>query len=239
LEASVAKNHLASMNWMQVEAYLESDDRLILVLGSCEQHGYLSLQSDTRTPEAIAAEASTRTGVLVAPAVPYGYSSFFGAYPGTLSISMPTLTALVREVIVAAYQQGFRGILVTTGHGGNFPVWTALGELVSELPGLRVDLQAWWESAKVEAVLKQHGLKVFHAGGVEAFPVNRVAPLPEGAKPEVPDHGILAPAELRRLAGDGVFGGPYVLADSVYDELLEAAVVDTVERLERLRPAAS
>jgi creatinine amidohydrolase len=233
------KYHLAGMNWMQVQAYLESDDRLILVLGACEQHGYLSLQSDTRIPEVIVAEAAQRTGVLVAPAMPFGYSSFFAAYPGTLSVSMPTLSAVVRDVITAAYQQGFRGILVSTGHGGNFPVWTVLGELVSELPGLRIDLQAWWESPKVEAVLKQHGVKVFHAGGAEAFAFNRVAPLPEGAKPEVPDHGILAPAELRRLAGDGVFGGPYVLADSVYDELLEAAVIDTVERLERLRPAAS
>jgi creatinine amidohydrolase len=171
--------------------------------------------------------------------MPFGYSSFFAAYPGTLSVGMPALSAVVRDVITAAYQQGFRGILVSTGHGGNFPVWTVLGELVSELPGLRIDLQAWWESAKVEAVLKQHGLKVFHAGGAEAFAFNRVAPLPQGDKTEVPERGILAPAELRRHAGDGVFGGPYVFADSIYDELLEAAVIDTVERLDRLRPAAS
>jgi creatinine amidohydrolase len=224
---------------MQVEAYLQSDDRLILVLGACEQHGYLSLQSDTRIPEVIVAEAAQRTGVLVAPAMPFGYSSFFAAYPGTLSVGMSTLSAVVRDVIQAAYRQGFRGILVTTGHGGNFPVWTVLGELVSELPGLRIDLQAWWESAPVEAVLKRHGLKVHHAGGAEAFAFNRVAPLPEGEKAEVPDHGILTPPELRRLAGDGVFGGPYVFPEPVYAELLEAAVSDTVERLERLRSALS
>ncbi len=233
------KNHLANMNWMQVEAYLQTDDRLILVLGACEQHGYLSLQSDTRIPETIVAKAAQRAGVLVAPAMPFGYSSFFAAYPGTLSVGMSTLSAVVRDVIQAAYQQGFRGILVTTGHGGNFPVWTVLGELVSELPGLRIDLQAWWETAPVEAVLKRHGLKVHHAGGAEAFAFNRVAPLPEGEKAEVPDRGILTPPELRRLAGDGVFGGPYVFPEAVYAELLEAAVGDTVERLERLRSAAS
>lgn len=232
-------HHLAGMNWMQVEAYLESDDRLILILGACEQHGYLSLLSDMRIPEAIVAEASKRTGVLVAPPMPFGYSSFFAAYPGTLSIGMSTLGAVVRDVITAAYQQGFRGILVTTGHGGNFPVWTVLGELVSELPGVRIDLQAWWETAPVEAVLKQHDLKVFHAGGAEAFPFNRVAPLPQGEKAEVPEQGILAPPELRRLAGDGVFGGPYVFPEPVYAEVLEAAVRDTVERLERLRSPAA
>ena len=231
--------HLADMNWMQVEDYLKSDNRLVLIIGACEQHGYLSLLSDIRVPEMVAAEASRRTGVLVAPAMPFGHSSFFAAYPGTLSVSMPTLIAVVRDVIQAAYQQGFRGILVTTGHGGNFPVWTVLGELVSELPGLRIDLRAWWETPPVEAVLKRHGLKVFHAGGAEAFPFNRVAPLPDGVKAEVPDQGILTPADLRRLAGDGVFGGPYVFPEPVYGELLEAAVHDCVERLERLKSAAS
>jgi len=230
---------LENCNWMQVEQYLKSDNRLVLVLGACEQHGYLSLLSDVRIPEAIAAEASRRTGVLVAPAMPFGYSPFFAAYPGTLSVGMATLIAVVRDLIQSAYQQGFRGILVTTGHGGNHPVWTVLGELVSELPGLRIDLQAWWETEAVEAVLKQHGLKVFHAGGAEAFPFNRVASLPEGEKAEVPDRGMLTPAEVRRHAGEGVFGGPYVFPEPIYAELLEAAVNDTVERLERLRSPAA
>ncbi|PYE49923.1 creatininase family protein, partial [Deinococcus yavapaiensis] len=35
--------NIESMNWMQVEAYLQRDDRCILPLGSTEQHGYMSL----------------------------------------------------------------------------------------------------------------------------------------------------------------------------------------------------
>ena len=27
-----------AMNWMQVEEYLKHDDRVIVVLGACEQH---------------------------------------------------------------------------------------------------------------------------------------------------------------------------------------------------------
>ena len=34
------------LNWFDLEQYLQSDNRLIIVLGSCEQHGYLSLLSD-------------------------------------------------------------------------------------------------------------------------------------------------------------------------------------------------
>jgi creatinine amidohydrolase len=34
---------IAEMNWMQVEKYLENDDRCILPVGSVEQHAQLSL----------------------------------------------------------------------------------------------------------------------------------------------------------------------------------------------------
>jgi len=33
-------------NWMQIEKYLETDDRIVLPVGSTEQHGYLSLGTD-------------------------------------------------------------------------------------------------------------------------------------------------------------------------------------------------
>ena len=38
---------IADMNWMQVEAYLQSDDRAVVPLGSTEQHAYLSLATDS------------------------------------------------------------------------------------------------------------------------------------------------------------------------------------------------
>jgi len=47
------------LNWMDVERYLESDDRLMIVLGACEQHAYLSLATDVKVPLALADAAST------------------------------------------------------------------------------------------------------------------------------------------------------------------------------------
>ncbi len=38
---------ITDMNWMQVEAYLQKDDRCVLPLGSTEQHAYLSLSVDS------------------------------------------------------------------------------------------------------------------------------------------------------------------------------------------------
>ena len=42
------------LNWMDVENYLKTDDRLMLVTGACEQHGYLSLLTDVKIPMALA-----------------------------------------------------------------------------------------------------------------------------------------------------------------------------------------
>lgn len=41
---------LGELNWMEIEAYLKKDDRLIVVLGSTEQHGYLSVNTDVKVP---------------------------------------------------------------------------------------------------------------------------------------------------------------------------------------------
>ena len=40
-------------NWMQIEKYLENDDRIVLPVGSTEQHGYLSLGTDNILAERV------------------------------------------------------------------------------------------------------------------------------------------------------------------------------------------
>jgi len=32
--------NLGEMNWMEVEQYLKTDDRIMMVLGATEQHGF-------------------------------------------------------------------------------------------------------------------------------------------------------------------------------------------------------
>ena len=112
---------LEDLNWFDVEQYLKQDNRLMFVLGSCEQHGYLSLFSDTRIPQALADAASHQTGVLVAPPVNYGISPYFLNYPGTFSLRLSTFCDLVEDIVRSAYRHGFRRLLFLNGHGGNDP----------------------------------------------------------------------------------------------------------------------
>lgn len=222
---------LEDLNWFDVENYIAKDDRLILVLGSCEQHGYLSLLTDVKIPLALADAASRQTGVLVAPPLNFGASPYFLAYPGTLSLRVSTLIALVEDLVRSAYHHGFRRLLILNGHGGNDPARSMLYELANQLSGIRLNWYSWWTSHSVEAVAIKHELKRYHAGWIEAFPFTRVAELPEGEKtpPHIP--GLMSGDEARIVYGDGVFGGPYSVDPAIMDELFSAALLDILQLL--------
>jgi creatinine amidohydrolase len=222
---------LDDLNWMDVENYLKQDDRLILVTGACEQHGYLSLLTDVKIPMALATTASLRTNVLVAPPLNFGISPYFARYPGTISLRTQTFLAVVEDIVRWVHAQGFRRILVANGHGGNSPATSVLNELVNELPGLKVVWYSWWSAPAVTAVAENAGLKSYHAAWIEAFPFCRVAELPAGEKPPVVPARLLNADETRETYGDGVFGGPYSADDAIMQRIFDAAVEDIVDRL--------
>jgi creatinine amidohydrolase len=120
---------LEDLNWMDVEEYLKHEDRLIMVLGATEQHGYLSLLTDVKIPMALADSASQQTGVLVAPPLNFGCSPYFLSYPGTFSLRVTTFIAAVEDLVRSAYGAGFRRLLILNGHGGNSPARTLLAEI--------------------------------------------------------------------------------------------------------------
>ena len=220
---------LEDLNWMDVERYLEQDDRLILILGACEQHGYLSLLTDIKIPLALADSASNRTGVLVAPPLNFGISPYFLDYPGTLSFSVKTMISAVEDILRSAYRQGFRRILVLNGHGGNSAARNHLNQVNNDLPGLRMNWYDWWNSHSVEIVAQKHNIKPNHANWLEAFSFTIVGELPEGSKvpPRVP--GAIMDAETaREVYGDGSFGGPYRVDDGIMQEVLDAALEDVM-----------
>lgn len=215
------------LNWMDVERYLEQDDRLILVTGACEQHGYLSLLTDIKIPQAMADAASNQTGVLVAPPVNFGNSPYFREYPGTLSLQASTLNAVVEDIIRSAYHQGFRRILILNGHGGNKGLNVHLNDVNNDMPGLKLNWYDWWTSHSVEKVALKYELKPKHANWLEAFSFTIVSELPAEPKlpPMVPS-AIMDSKTAREVYGDGSFGGEYLVSNEIMTEMFNAAVED-------------
>src|SRR5207244_3713550 len=103
-------------NWMQLEDYLERDDRIVLPTGSTEQHAYLSLGTDNILAERIAAEAAEPLGVPVLPCLPYGITPRFAAYPGSPTLRVETFLAVVTDLLDSLSGQSFRRILIVNGH---------------------------------------------------------------------------------------------------------------------------
>ncbi len=214
-----------NLSWMDVEAYLRRDDRVVVITAACEQHAYLSLLTDVRVPLEIARAACAREGVLIAPPLPVGISPYFTAYPGTISLRPETFAALVREVIEGLLGQGFRRILVSNGHGGNTgALIPLLVEIAGAHPGAKLELFEAWRHPAVIRAAEEAGLVANHANWSEAFAFTRLGPCPEGRKPapEVPRTG--SPAAIRAALGDGSYGGPYIAPDAVMQRTFDAAV---------------
>src|SRR5580765_2481503 len=116
---------IRDLNWMQLEEYLRRDDRIVLPLGSTEQHAYLSLGTDNILAEQVSVEAAEPLGVPVLPVLPYGITPRFGAYPGSPTLRVETFMAVVIDLLDSLAGQGFRRILIVNGHGGNIPARAA------------------------------------------------------------------------------------------------------------------
>jgi len=119
-QAEEAALVLQEMGWVDVQAYLETSDMVIIPLGSTEQHGpHLPLGSDSYQAISMAEEISKRTGVVVAPILLVGYSEYHSGFPGTLSIKPETMEQVVFECVEFLVKYGFRRFMFLNYHGGN------------------------------------------------------------------------------------------------------------------------
>jgi creatinine amidohydrolase len=224
---------ITDMNWRQVEDYLARDDRAVLPLGSTEQHAYLSLGTDSILAERVAAEAAEPLSVPVFPALAYGVTPYFRAYPGTVSLRVETYLRAVRDILDSLYGSGFRRIVIVNGHGGNVPAQALAEEWQADHAGARVRWHNWWNAPRTWAKVQQTDPVAAHASWMESFPWNRVpgVPAPGEQKPMVDTVRLrmLGPSELRALLGDGNYGGRYQRADDEMLAIWQVAVAETRE----------
>ncbi len=231
---------LEELGWPDVADYLQRDDRLILVVGSCEQHGrHMTFASDVWQPWEIARRLSERTGVLLAPPLNYGMSLHHLGFPGSLSLRPDTLSAIIVDLLDSAYVHGFRHVLLLNGHGGNVaPIQTALMEALHELHGLEVRLASWWQAPEVKAVFDAafpEGAPS-HADAGETSMVLAIRPdvvrLDRAAhSPNAPRPTFLTRQVFLEHFPHGVIGGDPRRASAEVGERALAAAVDAYEQV--------
>lgn len=223
-------------HWQQIESYLQADDRVVLPLGSVEQHAWLSLAVDAILSEEVAVAAAEPLGVPVYPAQPYGYTPTYMAFPGTMSLRLETLLAVMRDLIASLHHHGFRRVLIVNGHGGNQPAAGLLQQLMAEHRGLQLKWHNWWSAPRTMAFVREQDPQASHASWMENFRSTRLAgvELPASPKPQV-DYARMAlmdPQAKRAYLGDGCYGGHYQQPEVVMDALWSLAVAETRAQLE-------
>lgn len=226
---------ISEMNWSMVEEYLERDDRCALPLGSTEQHAYLSLSVDSILSERLAVEAAEPLGIPVFPVLPYGITPYFRAFPGTITLRVETYLSILRDILDAMAEQGFKRIVIVNGHGGNTPAQGLIGEWLADHPGVRIKFHNWWNAPKVWSQVQAIDPVASHASWMENFSWTRLAnvsmPSEQKAMSDLDHLRQLDPKSLRTYLKDGNYGGHYQHDDEAMMKLWRVGVEETRELL--------
>ena len=119
--------NLAELTYVDIRAYLEEKDLVIVPMASTEQHGpHLPLYTDTITAIEISERVAQMAGVLHTPPIWTGYSPQHMHEPGegrgTITIRSSTLLNLMYDVARSLIHHGFNRIIFINGHGSNIKV---------------------------------------------------------------------------------------------------------------------
>jgi creatinine amidohydrolase len=124
--------HLSVLTPDAVRAVLARDSRLLVPVGTCEQHGpHLPLGCDTLIVERLADDLSAGFGILRAPTVPYGVNTATKrAYPGNAAVRRKTLHRWMNDLLGSWEQGGVDTFIILTAHGHD-PHQEALSTLLT------------------------------------------------------------------------------------------------------------
>jgi creatinine amidohydrolase len=249
---------LAELTWEEAGS-AASENRLVIVpAGATEAHGqHLPLDVDTHQAATVAAALAERVGALVAPALPYGYSSVWMGFPGTISLSTQTFQTVLVEICSSLVEHGFYRILILNGHRPNGTSCDAAARAVVDAYAGKAPLQITAASYWEPAASALHALRRSEIGGMghacELETSLQMATRPrlvkmerlEGVKPPLVRWDLAAPVEPSRTyeswptAAEGhpaIFGDPFSASPESGRKFLEAiveslvAMLDSIER---------
>jgi creatinine amidohydrolase len=222
---------------MQIAEYLEHDDRIVLPVGSTEQHGYLSLGTDALLAERVSVEAAEPLGIPVLPVLPFGMAPYFARYPGSMSLRISTYIEVFRDLLDGLAGQGFRRIAVVNGHGGNSPAAGLIREWICQPRPERVQVlfHSWYNAPKTAAAASMFDDDQYHGSWLENFPWTRVTgvEIPAGGSPVLSRSLTqnVTSEEMKALAPDGTLGGAYARSDEDMRVYWDAGVAEVRELL--------
>ena len=174
----------------------------------------------------------------VFPALAYGITPYFMAYPGTVSLRVETYVHVVRDILDSLHAHGFRRILIVNGHGGNQPAQSLADRMDGrqsgehgEVPQLVERAEDLGEGAgdRSRSPRTPPGWRISRGRGSPA------SPQPTQQKPmiDLDRMRLMTPEEVRAYLGDGNFGGYYERSDEEMLAIWDVAVEETRDAARR------
>jgi creatinine amidohydrolase/Fe(II)-dependent formamide hydrolase-like protein len=146
------------LDYARVGGVLAARPAVILPLGGCEPFGAAgTLGVETLCADGLSGELSRRCGILRAPALPFGCSAPFMAFPGAAGVKPRTFVNMLCELIGAYVFQGARRVFLVSAapfnrapgleaakraeakHGGVLVTLFDINAIVDEIDGVDGD----------------------------------------------------------------------------------------------------
>lgn len=220
----MAALELDRLTWPEVkEEQAGGRDTVVIALGATEQHGpHMALATDAVIGDHLARLVAEELDAFLAPTLRIGCSEHHLEFPGTLSISPATFSAVVGDLIRALAKGGFRRVVLLPTHGGNFgPLGAALEALD---PRPEIEISAMTDVSALLAIAhlgeQEHGVPLgeggLHAGEWETSMLMAIKPeLVHGDRRQPgytgdPEQAVqsLFVAGVHAVSENGVIGDP-------------------------------
>jgi creatinine amidohydrolase len=246
---------LSELSWPEAHAAFAAGAVAILPVGATEAHGpHLPLDTDVHIALGAADRTAARlseegTPALVLPPLAYGVSFVGTSFAGTLPVTVETMTAVVRDVLVGLDRYGCTAALIVNSHlepahaeALNTGLTQAEAATDGRLRAVFPDLRAPRWSAFLSEEFRR-GAR--HAGGYETSLMLVEAPdaVRENERQSLPPVWIDLPGKLRAGARTfaeagatvGYFGDPagatIAEGEAMFDALATIYVTALRERL--------
>ena len=140
--AQIATTHprrMKEMRPLDVANLIDRDPRLIIPVGTCEQHGpHMPLSADTIIVERLSCDLSAEFGVLLAPTIEYGVNvETERGFAGNASVRKKTLHRTLNDLLDTWESTGIREFILLTAHEHD-PHLEALSTVITNEARVRV-----------------------------------------------------------------------------------------------------
>lgn len=201
------RHALQDLSWVEFAERAADRPVIVLPLGSQEEQGPHAPMGDFVVAEHIALAAAERADAICAPVLPFGYAEFFRGMAGGIQLRADTFRLVLRDMIGAFTDHGFRHIVIVNGHTTNAPLIADVTHQVRRETGLCVPNLNLWRLSPDSLWQRLYGANAGAARGHGADPLTSVM---LHLTPDLVRTDLIAPADRRMAFGlptHGQFSG--------------------------------